>query len=107
MGSRTALILGSALVIGVLVYVLTRAPKKAVGSAPSTSNDIFGGITGLANAVGGLVKLIPRSASGNNSPGPGQGGSYDQSQPNNPNLDYAPFYPGNDTSGTGITDGGT
>lgn len=96
MKTQTGLVIGGILLVGVIVWVLTRPAAKA-SAAPSTSNNILQSATGLVSALG---KLIPASAyAGPKSSGAGI--------PNNPGLDYQETYPGDNESGTGVMDGGT
>ena len=104
---KTGYIVATVVVVGGLIYVLTRKPGKiapgasgnaGTGAGASTTNAVLGLVTAGLNFGG---KLLPKSSnSSSTSPGPG----------NNSGLNFSDFYPGNDTQygdGSGIADGGT
>jgi len=115
---KTGYLIGGLFFVGVIFYLVTKAQTAKVVAAnatgPSTSNALITGGFGLINSLinmGGKQTAPSASpyAPGTNGgaiiqPGPGE------MAPNNPNLQPADWYPGNnteDTTGSGVADGGT
>lgn len=103
MSTKTGLIVAAVVGFGLLIWYVMRGPSKVSvtaqgGQNPGSSNALLNFGTSLVGLAG---KLIPPNSSGATGPKPGTP-AY-----SNPSLVIQDSYPGDNESGTGITDGGT